>query len=356
MNLQPFAHTAVCLLLVAFAAQAQAQRFTILTPDTDSRGTFEVADPDRLVRTLGKPEIQFDLAASHDTLLDLRIRRAGLKLPNGKTATAFAGDKEANLVIVAGAPVAHISIAGVTPLPGAARSEREALVLFRAADGTLLAPAADEVAVFDTGFNRLPFAYSPAAIPTRTLLPVTLLLDMSGSMAGHMKDVVNAATSFMASLPLTARCRIVLFNDRIEEFGPQPPNAQVCATAGFAFWKPMPEPSGGTALLAALNHGLRSPPETMGPRLQPITLVITDGVDTGAADPAAELRRLAALKAASGGKLFVFWAGASDPALLANIADLQIAAGSDVKGELERFFRSLGVSLSGLQALRVGGP
>lgn len=350
MNAITGLHTLVCFLLVAFAAQAQAQRFTIVTPDQESRGAIHVSDPDRFVRTLGKPEIQFDLAASHDTLLDLRIRRAGLKLPNGKAATAFAAHAEANLVIVAGSPVAHISIAGVTPAGGS----REALVLFRAADGTLLAPASDEVAVFDTGFKRLPFAYSPAAIAKHTLLPVTLLLDISGSMAGHMKDVVSAANEFMASLPLTARCRIVLFNDRVQPFWPPPGQASVCATAGFAFWKPLPEPSGGTALLAALDHGLRSPPETVGSRLQPITLVITDGVDTGARDPAAEVRRLASLKATQGGKLFVFWAGVSDPALLASVADLQIEGGADVKNELERFFRSLGVSLSGLQSLRIG--
>lgn len=345
-------HTFVFIALLAcVCAPSSAQRFTIVTPDADSRGTVAVSDPDRLVRTLGKPEIQFDLAASHDTLLDLRIRRAGLKLPNGQTATAFAGHAEASLVIVAGSPVAQISIAGVAPDGNA----REALVLFKAADGTLLAPAKDEVAVFDTEFNRLPFTYSPAAIPIHTLLPVTLLLDISGSMTGHVKDVVNAAQSFMSSLPLFARCRIVLFNDQVQEFGPQPPNATVCATAGFAFWKPLPEPSGGTALLAALDHGLRSPPETTGPRLPAITLAITDGVDTGAADPTSEVRRLAALKASQGGKLFVFWAGVSDPALLATVADLQIEGGSDVKGELERFFRSLGVSLSGLQSVQIGG-
>lgn len=345
-------HTLVFMALLACVCTPTfAQRFTIVTPESEARGTIRVSDPDHLTRTLGKPEIQFDLAASHDSLLDLRTRRAGLKLPNGKTATAFASHAEANLVIVAGGPVAQISIAGVAPDGNA----REALVLFKAADGTLLAPATDEVAVFDTHFNRLPFAYSPAAIPNHTLLPVTLLLDLSGSMTGHMKDVVNAAQSFMSSLPLFARCRIVLFNDQIQEFGPQPPNATVCATAGFAFWKPLPEPSGGTALLAALDHGLRSPPEIAGPRLPAITLAITDGVDTGATDPASEVRRLAALKASQGGKLFVFWAGVSDPALLANVADLQIEGGADVKGELERFFRSLGVSLSGLQSLRIGG-
>lgn len=351
MNIKLLAHTIACLLLVAFAAQAQAQRFSVKTPDADAHGTVRIIDPDRLVRTLGKPEIQFDLAASHDSLLDLRIRRAGLKLPNGQTATAFAGHAEAGLVIVAGSPVAYISIAGIAPAGGS----REALILFKAADGTLLAPAADEVAVFDTHFNRLPFTYSPAAIPEHTLLPVTLLLDISGSMTGHMKDVVSAAQSFMSSLPLFARCRIVLFNDQVQEFGPQPPNATVCATAGFAFWKPLPEPSGGTALLAAVEDGLRSPPETTGPRLPAITLAITDGVDTGAADPAGEVRRLAALKASQGGKLFVFWAGVSDPALLATVADLQIEGGADVKTELERFFRSLGVSLSGLQSVKIGG-
>lgn len=350
MSLEPWVHTIVCFTLLAVSTAAQAQRFTITTPDAELRGTVAVSDPDRFVRTLGKPEIQFDLAASHDSLLDLRTRRAGLKLPNGKMATAFASHAEANLVIVAGAPIAQIAIAGITPEGNA----REALVLFKAADGTLLAPPADEVAVFDTGFNRLPFTYSPASIPKNTLLPVTLLLDLSGSMTGHMKDVVSAAQSFMSSLPLYARCRIVLFNDQVQAFWPPPGQASVCAAAGFAFWKPLPEPSGGTALLAAIEEGLRSPPDMSGPHMTGITLVVTDGVDTGAADPVREVRRLAALKVARGGKLFVFWAGVADPQHLHGLADLQIEGGVDVKGELERFFRSLGVSLSGLQSVRIG--
>jgi len=350
MSLKPWVHTFVFMALLALAAPAHAQRFTITTPDAELRGMVAVSDPDRLTRTLGKPEIQFDLAASHDTLLDLRIRRAGLKLPNGKTATAFASHAESNLVIVAGGPVAQIAIAVITP----EGSTREALVLFKAADGTLLAPAADQVAVFDTAFNRLPFTYSPAAIPKHTLLPVTLLLDISGSMTGHMKDVVNAAQSFMASLPLYARCRIVLFNDRVQNFWPAPGQASVCAAAGFAFWKPLPEPAGGTALLAAIDDGLQNPPDVSGPHMQSITLVVTDGVDTGALDPARVVRRLAALKAARGGKLFVFWAGVADPQHLHGLADLQIEGGADVKTELERFFRALGVSLSGLQSVRIG--
>jgi len=343
-------HTIVWVALLTLASSAQAQRFTVVTPDADGRGAVSVSDPDQLVRTLGRPEIQFDLAASHDSLLDLRIRRAGLKLPNGRTATAFAGDKEANLVVIAGGQVAAISIASVADLADG----REALVLFKAADGTLLAPARDEVAVFDTAFHPLPLRYSPAAIPAHTLLPVTLLVDISGSMTGHMGDVAKAAQAFLSGLPLYARCRIVFFNDRIQHFWPPPSQASVCAAAGFAFLNGLPEPSGGTALLAAIEDGLRTPANATGPRMPAITLAITDGVDTGARDPVSEARRLSALKASQGGKLFVFWAGYADPALLADVADLQIQSGADVKGELERFFRSLGVSLSGLQSLRIG--
>ena len=55
-------------------------------------------------------------------------------------------------------------------------------------------------------------------------------------------------------------------------------------------------------------------------------------------------------------KIFVFWAGVHEPTLLSGLADLQITGAADVKTELERFFRSLGVSLSGVQVLEVGGP
>lgn len=348
-------NTIICLLLVSFTAQARP--IVIITQDETMRGRVQIADPDLSVRTLGKPEIVFDLAASHDTLLDLRIRRATLKLPNGKAATAFAGNQEANLVIVAGGDVAQISIAGVAPVSGASSGAREALVLFRDARGMLIAPAREEVAAFDTDFKPLKLSYTQAAIPHYTPLPVTLLLDHSGSMAGHWKDVIKAADRFMEGLPIFARCRIVLFNDALTDIGP-PPHANSCAGAGFSLWKPLPEPSGGTALLAAIENGLLHPPagSHSGPRLPAVTLVITDGVDTGSSDPAGDLRRLAALKSATGGKLFIFWAGQADPVLLDGIADLQIAAGSDVKGGVERFFRSLSVSLSGLQSLMIEGP
>ena len=162
-------HTSVfAALLLGLVLPAEAQRFTITTPQEEQFPAFELHDPDQDVRTLGTPEIAFDLSASGDTLLDLRIRRSHLTLPDGSPFTAFAGHREHNLIVLAGSPVAKLTITGVST----AGSSREVLVLFADAHGTLIAPAPDQVAVFDTDFNPLPLRYRPASIPQHALLPV----------------------------------------------------------------------------------------------------------------------------------------------------------------------------------------
>ena len=345
-------HTSVFIaaFLLGLSAQADEPRFAIMTPQEEQFSAFELHDPDQDVRTLGTPEIAFDLSASADTLLDLRIRRSHLTLPNGAPFTAFAGHTEHNLIVIAGGPVAHVTITGVS----AAGSSREVLVLFTDAHGTLIAPSSDQVAVFDTDFNPLPLNYRPAAIPQHALLPVTLALDVSGSMAAHMDDVIAASRSFLSSLPLYARCRILTFNDAVNAL-PIPGGHQICRASGDAL-NAMPFPSGGTKLLTALDEGLRAPPVRGANTLPPIVLAVTDGVDTASPDPGGLLTSLAQAKKDSGAKIFVFWAGVHEPTLLSGLADLQITGAADVKTELERFFRSLGVSLSGVQVLEVGGP
>jgi len=342
-------HTAVFIALTSICvASADAQRFSITTPEEEQFAAFDVHDPDQDVRTLGTPEIAFDLSASTDTLLDLRIRRSNLTLPDGSPFTAFAGHTEHNLVVIAGDPVAKLTITGVS----AAGSMREVLVLFADAHGTLIAPKQGEVAVFDTDFNPLPVRYRPAAIPQHALLPVTLALDLSGSMAAHMDAVIAASRSFLSSLPLYARCRILTFNDAVTAL-PIPGGHHICGASGDAL-NAVPAPNGGTKLLTALDEGLRAPPVRGANTLPPIVLSVTDGVDTASPDPGGLLASLAAAKKSSGAKIFVFWAGVHEPTLLRGLADLQITGTSDVKTELERFFRSLGVSLSGVQVLEVG--
>ena len=66
-----------------------------------------------------------------------------------------------------------------------------------------------------------------------------------------------------------------------------------------------------------------------------------------------------AARLVTNGHLFVFWAGNADPRALTRYADLQVTATArgkeDLKVELERFYTDLGLSLSGMQILRISG-
>jgi len=357
MNANIRLHTIVCTLLAAslIAPFARAQTITVNAPPEKTRSAITLSDPDKHIRTLGKPAIVFDLAAGNDSLLDLRIRRSGLLLASGRPFTAFAGHKGEDLVVVAGGNVAAVTIAGVRSVGG----EREALVLFRRADGSIVAPAPEEVAVFNTGFKRLNFSYDWKLVPDGTPLPVSLLLDVSGSMAGHLDAVTTATRNFLSILPPFANCRVMVFNESVTELT-DPTQAVPCAQAAQVLAK-VPAPSGGTALFEALrvsfekNRSVRYSWESGMPN---ITLTITDGIDSSitsayGAQVAAHIARNQKLEGDN--KLFVFWAGNAAPAVLAPVADLQVTAGSDVEGELDRFFRDFGISLSGLQVLRIAG-
>jgi hypothetical protein len=341
--------------LLVFATPCAAQRISIQTPDQNARAALTVADPDAKVRTLGRPEIVFDLSAGNDSLLDLRIRRSGLRLASGNPFTAFAGHRGEDLVVVAGGNVASISIAGVV----AKGTEREALVLFRRADGSIVAPAPEEVAIFNTAFKRLDFSYDWTLVPDGTPLPVSILLDVSGSMGLHIGEVIAATRDFLSALPPFARCRVMVFNETVTELT-DPAQAVPCAQAALVLSR-VPAPAGGTALFEALRVSFernRSARMSWQSGMPNLTLVITDGIDSGITD--AYGARVAAQIASNqkfegDNKLFVFWAGNAAPSVLAPVADLQITAGSDVKGELDRFFRAFGVSLSGLQVLRIAG-
>lgn len=343
------------LVLLAFATPCAAQRIAIQTPDQTAPAALTVADPDAKVRTLGKPEIVFDLSAGNDSLLDLRIRRSGLRLASGRPFTAFAAHKGEDLVVVAGGNVAAVMIAGVRDVGG----EREALVLFRRADGSIVAPAPEEVAIFNTSFKRLNFSYDWKLVPDGTPLPVSILLDVSGSMSLHLNAVLAATRDFLAALPPFAHCRVTVFNEIVTELTDST-RLTPCAQAAPVLTK-VPAPAGGTALFEALrvsferNRSARASWESGMPN---ITLVVTDGIDSGitteyGAKVAATIA--SGQKVAGDNKLFVFWAGNAAPSVLAPVADLQVTAGSDVKGELDRFFRDFGISLSGLQVLRVQG-
>lgn len=334
-----------------------AQSFEIILPDespetlveTQAQTQIEILDPDASVYTLGKPEIIFDFTAGQDSLLDLQIRRSGLRFDDGSPFTAFASHKDHNLVVIAKGDVAHVRITGVSDSFNA----REALVLFSRADGTLISPPREHIAVFDTGLKPLSFAYTPLAVPSRTAhLPVNILLDVSGSMTGFTQDMVSATQDFLGVLPGFARCRLFAFNESVQEltFG----QAQACPQTTTALDR-LPNPSGSTQLFRAVTDVLKRPPKQSGTDLKPVTLVITDGVDTSGSDLSAHLA--SAMKLVGNTHLFVFWAGQADPGALARMADLQVtptARGKeDLRADLARFYTDLGLTLTGMQVLRI---
>lgn len=332
-----------------------AQSFEIILADdspetlmeTQAQTRIEILDPDASVYTLGKPEIIFDFTAGQDSLLDLQIRRSGLRFDDGSPFTAFASHKDHNLVVIAKGDVAHIRITGVSDNGSA----REALVLFSRADGTLISPPREHIAVFDTGLKPLSFAYTPLAVPSRTAhLPVNILLDVSGSMTGFTQDMVSATQDFLGLLPGFARCRLFAFNETVQEltFG----QAQACPQTAL---DRLPVPSGSTQLFRAVTDVLKRHPKQSGTDLKPVTLVITDGVDTSGSDLSAHLA--SAMKLVGNTHLFVFWAGQADPGALARMADLQVTPTTrgkeDLRADLARFYTDLGLTLTGMQVLRI---
>jgi len=337
------------LLTISIAAllSSPAGAFEVSTPDTAvTSGKIEIVTPDEDVTTLGKVAFFIDLAASHDDILTLKVRRANLRLADGRAPSVFGVHKEAGLIVVAGGPVRHVSISSVAAKGG----DRETLVLFHGQDRQIIAPAKRDLAVFDLNFNPLPFTYRPLAPPDDIRLPINILLDISGSMGGHMAAVQSATQTFMRGLPDFARCRVTLFNNAFQELTQA---GLPCAEAADVLNAPI-TPSGTTALFRAMAAGFESAPGPVKAGTQTIAIAVTDGFDTGGYKDG--LKALKEKKERTGAKLFVFWSGDYLKGTLEDLPDLEFESTDNLEEKLERFFLSLGISISGLQTLLVGSP
>jgi uncharacterized protein YegL len=337
----------VLTLSITALLNAPLAAFEFITPDTDlSTAPIEITDPDADVTTLGQVEFFVDLSASHDDMLTLKVRRADLRLTDGREPVVFGVHKEAGLIVLAGGPVRHVSTSSVAPKDG----DRETLVLFHGKAGQIIAPRKRDLAVFGLDFNPLPFSYKPLAPPGDIQLPVNILLDISGSMSGHMEEVQRAAQSFMQGLPAFARCRVTLFNHNLK---PLSKSREPYADAAHVLDAPITT-SGSTALFEALASGFEPTIQLSNGRMQIIAIAVTDGFDTDGYEGG--LEGLKNEKERSGAKLFVFWSGSYAKGRLKDLPDLEFESTDNLEQELERFLRSLGISISGLQTLPVGSP
>ncbi|MCF6251101.1 MAG: VWA domain-containing protein [Methylococcaceae bacterium] len=308
---------------------------------------INISDPDQYIKTLGEVAFIIDLSASHDDLLALKVRRSSLKLKNNQPFTAFAVHRKAGIIVIAGGDTTHMSIASIDNNLGI----YDAQVLFYGKGNHVISPRPDDVAVFDINFKPLEFTYVPLQTPGSLEIPVSIALDTSGSMSGHMDTVVTATQDFMRELPKFTRCSLLSFNSDVNYLSSQLfKNLENCPSSSYLLNNSL-QAGGATALYKAIKTGFRLGDFRSNQNFPNITIVVTDGKNT--ADYGDTLSTLLEQKKHSNSKLFVFWAGNYTDGYLKGLADLEFVSTKNLKSELDSFFYSLGVSLSGLQTLHI---
>lgn len=319
----------------------------VIAPQELQISVIQIGDPDRYISTLGKVAFQIDLAASHDDLLALKVRRSDLTLKDGREFTAFGVHKKEGIIVLAGGDVTHVSIASVE---NKIRT-KDAQILFYSKDNEILSPRPKDVAVFDTDFQALDFTYTPLKTPGSLEIPVTIALDTSGSMYAHMSTVIPATRDFMRALPDFTRCQLLSFNNDVQHLTPRGGKGQAnCPSSAYILNSPL-QAGGATALYKAIETGFTLAPSSKNSDFPNIVVVVTDGVNT--VNFSGTLSSLKKTKKTSNSKLFVFWAGNYEKDHLQGLADKELVSTQNLDQELTSFFSSLGVSLSGLQTLRI---
>jgi len=89
-------------------------------------------------------------------------------------------------------------------------------VLFYNEQNEVIAPNKKDIRVFSLDSKALKFEYQPTSTPASVGMDVSILIDKSGSMKGHMPVVMAATRGFMANLPDFTRCHVLTFSDNIE--------------------------------------------------------------------------------------------------------------------------------------------
>lgn len=324
---------ATVLLITGFAAYG----IEVIQPGVET-ADIEIHSPDDDVKTLGKVDIIIDLAAEHDSLFELKIRRANLKLADGRASSAFGYNQEGGVIVVAADPVTHISVTGV--------DKKKVFAIFYNAKNEIIAPRKKDVRIFDLDLKPMKFKYEPAQPPGAMTMNVTILLDRSSSMGGFMPSVLTATRSFMTSLPDFTSCSVLTFGTNVEVLN----TSRIACPSSLYVLNSGITADGATALFAALENALGLP-VTKTPGVPHLVIVITDGVNTQS--HAFTREQLIALKKSSDARILVFWAGLHDPEHLKGIADFESASALNIRADLDAFFNSIGVSVSGLQTLDI---
>jgi len=327
------------VLLFCFCANS-AFAIEVIEPQELQTSEFTISDPDKFIKTLGKVDFIIDLSASHDDLLALKVRRSSLKLKDGRSFKSFGVHKEGGIIVIAGGNVSHVSIASV--------QYSNASVLFYGKNNEIIAPKPSDIAMFDLNFRSLDYYYKPLKTPNSLTIPITIALDTSGSMDGQMDKVIKATKEFMNELPTFTRCQLITFSDDINYLSSRDIKKQMsCPASSYLLNKPL-KAGGLTALYKAIDKGFDQS-YYFKKGFPDITVVVTDGMNT--VDYVYGISNLIDKKIIKNSKLFVFWAGNYDKSNLKALPDFEFVSTQNIQSDLEKFFKTLGVSLSGIQTL-----
>ena len=331
------------LVLLAVPNLSHAQRFIIDAPDEKRIADFKISDPDTEVTKLGTVRFVIDFSSVNDDLFMLNIRRHEFRLLDGRKVEAIAVSERDGLIIGAVAPVKQISIVGVETTSG----NRVMQVIFYDAKNQIISPVSSDIAVYDLAFELQSISYEPLRSSAPGSMSVSLLLDNSGSMSGFQKEALAASREFLRELPEFTNCQLFVFADQVDQLT-SPGRVSNCPASRSLLSRVRPA-SGGTALMNALEEGFSVVGDSAG--MPSLVVVVTDGVNT--VEPRLSPEALIALKQQREVTTLVYWIGPHDRNHLKDLADQEIVGRHSVRADLDAFFETIGISVSGIQSIEL---
>ncbi len=331
------------LLLIVMPLFVSAQSFVIESPIVDQRAEVKVVDPDELISNLGRVRFVIDFTSANDDLFMLEIRRREFELADGRAASTIAVSKQDGIIVSAAPPTRHISIVGMKTGSGNAVIQ----AIFYDASNQIISPSPNDIAVFDLTFERQDIEYEPRRVSGPGSMSVSLLLDNSGSMSGFQSQALEAARDFLDELPDFTRCDLYVFASVGEPLN-SAAGSSSCPSSSHLLSK-VPAANGGTSLMNAIEEGFNKAGDIT--ELTSLVVIVTDGVNT--VTPRLSHSDLLALKKQKNVKILVYWIGAHDRNHLKDLADQEIVGRSNVKADLDAFFETVGVNVSGIQSIEL---
>lgn len=325
----------VLALWLALLITTQADAIEIKQPDIEITPNIAITSPDDDVLTLGKIEYFIDIGAEHDTLFELKTRREKLTLKDGRVSTVFGYDLTGKVIVIGVAPITRISVTGA--------DDKAISAIFYNANNEVIAPKKENIAVFDLDYNRKDFSYTPSKTPQGLTIDASILIDVSTSMEPYLQSVLDSTRAFLSSMPEFSHCEIYTFGSTVDLLTTQ---SKPCPNSVGILLSSTIKANGATALYRAIGTALKAKKKQANPHL---IVVITDGVNTEKSS--LTINEMISLKKKKYAKILVFGTGGYEAKHLSAVRDFEVLSPQYLKQDIDAFFHSIGVSVSGIQRL-----